>query len=149
MNLSSKNKPNPNFNMSSMTDLIFILLIFFLVTSSSSSIDFLPVDLPVSKDSQDIPKDDVTIFVTVKKDDSCDDKYQYTLMNTSPYCGWLDAELALIDFVDKNMNDEKKLSALILVGEKTLPLEEIVKITGFASKYDYNIGFQTVENLDK
>ena len=29
MNLSSKNKPNPNFSMSSMTDLIFILLIFF------------------------------------------------------------------------------------------------------------------------
>lgn len=148
MNLSSKNKPNPNFNMSSMTDLIFILLIFFLVTSSSSSIDFLPVDLPVSKDSKDIPKDDVTIFVTVKKDDSCDDKYQYSLMNGTPYCGWLDAELALIELVDKNINNEKKLSAIILVGEKNLPLEEIVKITGFASKYDYNIGFN-VEKLDK
>ena len=148
MNLSSKNKPNPNFNMSSMTDLIFILLIFFLVTSSSSSIDFLPVDLPVSKDSKDIPKDDVTIFVTVKKDDSCDDKYQYNLMNDNPYCGWLDAELAIIELVDKNINDEKKLSAIILVGEKNLPLEEIVKITGFASKYDYNIGFN-VEKLDK
>ena len=26
-------KPNPNFNMSSMTDIVFLLLIFFMVTS--------------------------------------------------------------------------------------------------------------------
>ena len=66
MNLSSKNKPNPNFSMSSMTDLIFILLIFFLVTSSSSSIDFLPVDLPSSESSEQINKEDVNIVVKEK-----------------------------------------------------------------------------------
>ena len=27
-------KPNPNFNMSSMTDIVFLLLIFFMVTST-------------------------------------------------------------------------------------------------------------------
>ena len=78
MNLSSKNKPNPNFSMSSMTDLIFILLIFFLVTSSSSSIDFLPIDLPSSESSEQINKEDINIIVSIKKNDSCD-LYQYII----------------------------------------------------------------------
>jgi len=34
MALKSSNKINPNFNMSSLTDIIFLLLIFFLLTSN-------------------------------------------------------------------------------------------------------------------
>jgi len=140
MNLNSKNKPNPNFSMSSMTDLIFILLIFFLVTSSSSSIDFLPIDLPVSKNPQEIPKEDVNIVVTIKKDVSCD-LYQYGLNNGETYCGWIDAQLALNKFIKKiNLNQEKNFSALILAAEESIPHGECVHLYDFASKYGYNIG---------
>ena len=34
MNLRGRNKVNPNFNMSSMTDIVFLLLIFFMLTTS-------------------------------------------------------------------------------------------------------------------
>ncbi len=46
MDLSSRNKINPAFNMSSMTDLVFLLLIFFIILSTMVSPYALPVDLP-------------------------------------------------------------------------------------------------------
>ena len=48
MNLRSRNKVNPAFNMSSMTDLVFLLLIFFIILSTMVTPDSLPVDLPKS-----------------------------------------------------------------------------------------------------
>lgn len=65
MNLSSKNKVDPNFNMSSMTDLIFLLLVFFMLTSSFITPSGLPVNLPTSKASTiEVQK----VSVTVTKD---------------------------------------------------------------------------------
>tara|TARA_B100001250_G_C19116077_1_gene493238 strand:+ start:10 stop:465 length:456 start_codon:yes stop_codon:yes gene_type:complete len=151
MNLSSKNKPNPNFSMSSMTDLIFILLIFFLVTSSSSSIDYLPFDIVATKNPQQIQKEDVNIFVTIKKDASCD-SYNYTLNNSNDnYCGWEDVQVPLSNLINKiDTNKEKKFSAIIVVVEKgkVISDEIIENVIDFASKYDYNIGIK-VDKLDK
>jgi biopolymer transport protein ExbD len=45
MKLGSRHKPDPAFNMSSMTDLIFLLLIFFVLTSSITPVG-RKVDLP-------------------------------------------------------------------------------------------------------
>ena len=41
-------KPNPNFNMSSMTDIVFLLLIFFMVTSTLINPNALRLLLPKS-----------------------------------------------------------------------------------------------------
>lgn len=62
MNLSSKNKIDAGFSMASMTDLIFLLLIFFMLTSSFVTPSGLPVNLPGSKASQiEVQKVSVTI----------------------------------------------------------------------------------------
>jgi biopolymer transport protein ExbD len=62
MNLSSKNKVDPSFNMASMTDLIFLLLVFFMLTSSFVTPSGLPVSLPSSKASTiEVQKVSVTI----------------------------------------------------------------------------------------
>ena len=62
MNLSSKNKVDPQFNMASMTDLIFLLLIFFMLTSSFVTPSGLPVSLPTSKASTiEVQKVSVTV----------------------------------------------------------------------------------------
>ena len=45
MNLRSKNKISASFNMSSMTDIVFLLLIFFMLTStlvSPNAADAMP-----------------------------------------------------------------------------------------------------------
>ncbi|MFO0508228.1 MAG: ExbD/TolR family protein, partial [bacterium] len=51
MNLQTRNKVDSAFNMASMTDLIFLLLIFFMLTSSFVTPSGLPVNLPTSKAS--------------------------------------------------------------------------------------------------
>jgi biopolymer transport protein ExbD len=62
MNLSSKNKVNPEFSMASMTDLIFLLLVFFMLTSSFVTPSGLPVNLPTSKSSAiEVQKVSVTV----------------------------------------------------------------------------------------
>ena len=142
MNLNSKNKVNPNFSMSSMTDLIFILLIFFLVTSSSMSV--LILDKAKAVNSKEIENQE--IIVTIKKDVLCE-TYQYILSNGYTCCGWEDAEIALIDFIQE-INVDKEFSALILSAGKNIPHGECVNVYDFASKYDYNIGVD-VEKIDK
>jgi biopolymer transport protein ExbD len=74
MNLGSKNKVDPNFNMASMTDLIFLLLVFFMLTSSFVTPSGLPVNLPSSAASTiEVQKVSVTVtknleyFVNEKK----------------------------------------------------------------------------------
>lgn len=49
MNLQTRNKVDTAFSMASMTDLIFLLLIFFMLTSSFITPSGLPVNLPASK----------------------------------------------------------------------------------------------------
>ncbi|HYI77063.1 MAG TPA: biopolymer transporter ExbD [Chryseolinea sp.] len=65
MNISQKNKIDASFSMASMTDLIFLLLVFFMLTSSFVTPSGLPVNLPTSKASTiEVQK----ISVTVTKD---------------------------------------------------------------------------------
>lgn len=74
MGLDSKHKVEPMFSMSSMTDIIFLLLIFFMLTSSFITPSGLPVNLPSSKSSTvEMQKvsvtvtDDIEFFVNDKK----------------------------------------------------------------------------------
>lgn len=65
MDLRSRNKVDPSFSMSSMTDLVFLLLIFFIILSTLVSPYALPVDLPVSKNRA---KDKQTIALRIDQD---------------------------------------------------------------------------------
>jgi biopolymer transport protein ExbD len=62
VNLQTRNKIDPAFSMASMTDLIFLLLIFFMLTSSFVTPSGLPVNLPTSKASTlEVQKVSVTV----------------------------------------------------------------------------------------
>lgn len=63
MAIKRRNKINPNFSMSSMTDIIFLLLIFFMVTSTLVHPNALKLLLPRS-DSQTSAKPFTTVSVT-------------------------------------------------------------------------------------
>lgn len=65
MALQSQHKNEPMFNMSSMTDIVFLLLIFFMLTSNFVTPSGLPIDLPSSKNAAKvIPKIKVGITNT-------------------------------------------------------------------------------------
>jgi len=63
MALKRRNKVNPNFSMSSMTDIVFLLLIFFMVTSTLIAPNALKLLLPKSS-NQTSSKVTTTISVT-------------------------------------------------------------------------------------
>jgi biopolymer transport protein ExbD len=62
--VKSRNKTTAEFNMSSLTDIIFLLLIFFMLTSSMVQIN---MDLPKSVSKTVAPTD---LAVMIKKDGS-------------------------------------------------------------------------------
>ena len=63
MALRSRNKVSANFNMSSMTDIVFLLLIFFMLTSTLVSPNALKLLLPNSK-AKTLEKQTISISIT-------------------------------------------------------------------------------------
>jgi biopolymer transport protein ExbD len=63
MNLKSRSKVSAEFSMSSMTDLVFLLLIFFMLTSTLVTSSALDVILPKSK-AQSVNKAQITVTIT-------------------------------------------------------------------------------------
>ena len=70
MAIRSRNKRKIDFNSSSMSDLVFLLLIFFMLTSTLVAPNAIKLLLP-SSNSKTISKQTITIYV--------DDKNQYYL----------------------------------------------------------------------
>ncbi|MFZ9778504.1 MAG: ExbD/TolR family protein [Schleiferiaceae bacterium] len=62
MNLKSRSKVSAEFSMSSMTDLVFLLLIFFMLTSTLVTSSALDVILPKSK-AQSVNKAKITVTI--------------------------------------------------------------------------------------
>ena len=66
MELKRRNRVNAEFSMASMTDIIFLLLIFFMITSSAISQSAIEVKLPKADASNPTAQDPST--VTIKED---------------------------------------------------------------------------------
>lgn len=65
MDLRSKHKIDSGFSMSSMTDIVFLLLIFFMLTASFVTPSGLPVNLPSSKSTTTVLQ---KVSVSITKD---------------------------------------------------------------------------------
>ena len=94
MNFKGRNKVTPEFNMSSMTDIVFLLLIFFMIASTLVSSEAIDLLLPKSSSKTTQTKN---VAVSVNKE------LQY--------------------FVDSKMVDKANLEAEILnkVGNSDQP----------------------------
>ncbi len=68
MKLGSKHKADPTFNMSSMTDVVFLLLIFFIMSSSNVTPIGKKVNLPKSTTEDPMKIQKVTITITPQKE---------------------------------------------------------------------------------
>jgi biopolymer transport protein ExbD len=65
MAIQRRNKVSAEFSMSSMTDIVFLLLIFFMITSTLVSPNALKLLLPSSSSKTVAPQ---TIAVSIDKD---------------------------------------------------------------------------------
>ena len=118
MAIQTRNKISPNFNMSSMTDIVFLLLIFFMLTSTLVSPNALKLLLP-SSDSKTLAKQTVSVSINNEK--------EYYVNKTKVSFDQLESIL-LQTIADKED------PSIILHVEKSLPIEEAVKVMDIASR---------------
>lgn len=62
MTIKSRNKRVAEFNMASMSDLVFLLLIFFMITSTLIAPNAIKLLLPSSK-SKTMAKQNITVYI--------------------------------------------------------------------------------------
>ena len=127
MALRSRNKISANFNMSSMTDIVFLLLIFFMLTSTLVSPNALKLLLPSSK-AKTLEKQ--TISISITKDISF-------YINENP------VQENTIEKELKILIKDKKEAGIILHTDKTVAIEHIVKIMDIAYRNKYKIVLAT------
>jgi len=130
MALRSRNKVTPNFNMSSMTDIVFLLLIFFMLTSTLVSPNALKLLLPSSK-AKTLEKQ--TISISITKD------IQYYINENPVLENTIEQDLKLI------INNEQE-PAIILHTDKSVSIEHVVKIMDIAYRNKYKIVLATTPN---
>ena len=118
MNLRNRNKVTPEFNMSSMTDIVFLLLIFFMLTSTMVTTNALDLVLPKAKGKTDSNKN---ISVSINKD------LQYFIDKEPVAEAELESRLLAI-----LPGDAEK--AIILRAEEGVPIEKAVGVLDIANR---------------
>jgi biopolymer transport protein ExbD len=130
MSLKARNKVDPAFSMSSMTDIIFLLLIFFMLTSSFITPSGLPINLPASKTSNIfMQKVSVTITADLK----------YYVNDKKTAVGDLDIAIQR----ELKNSDE---GVVVLHIDKSVPTEYLVKVAGIASALKAKVSIATKPN---
>jgi len=126
MNLQSRNKVEAAFSMASMTDLIFLLLIFFMLTSSFITPSGLPVNLPSSVASTiEVQK----VSVTVTKDQ------QYYVNDKKVTKSTLEGELKSRLAGNKGV--------VVLHIDESVPTRDMVFVAGIATKLEARVSIAT------
>ena len=112
MNLRSRNKINATFNMSSLTDVVFLLLIFFMLTSTLVSPNALKLLLPQS-DSQTRAKQ--TVAVSINK------QLEY-------YVGEQQVTLREMPNVLRQRIEDEEDPTVVVNADKEVPINNVVQV---------------------
>lgn len=127
MALQKRSKVDASFSMSSMTDIVFLLLVFFMVTSTLISPNALKLVLPESN-NQTAAKPSITLSITK------DLKYFINTDGGEPSpIAFNQIEARLRQYPSE---DETTIS---LHADKTVPIEEVVKVMNIAKRNDYKL----------
>ena len=118
MNIRGRNKVTPEFNMSSMTDIVFLLLIFFMLASTLVTTNAIDILLPKASGKTENKK---SIAVSIKKD------LTYFIDQNQVKTNQLEAELIKI-------LQEDKTPTIVLRAEKSVPVENVVKVMDIANR---------------
>lgn len=126
MNIQTRNKVDPAFSMASMTDLIFLLLIFFMLTSNFVTPSGLPVNLPSSVASTiEVQK----VSVTVTKD------LQFYVNDKKVTKSTLEGELK------SRLSGNK--GVVVMHIDESVPTREMVFVAGVATKLEAKVSIAT------
>ncbi|MEO8932768.1 MAG: biopolymer transporter ExbD [Xanthomarina sp.] len=123
MNLRGRNKVTPEFNMSSMTDIVFLLLIFFMLASTLVTTNAIDILLPTASGKTENKR---SVAVSIKKD------LTYYIDQKRVGESVLEAEIiAALSAEDK--------PTLVLRAEKSVPVEHVVKVMDIANRNKFKV----------
>lgn len=122
-------KADPNFSMSSMTDIVFLLLIFFLVTSTLVNPNALKLLLPKSTGQVGAK---ATVSVSIK--DWGDDRYTFHINGDQAPVPLVEVEDELVGLLQ---NEEDPTFAIY--SDESVPIGEIVQVMNIAKRNHYKV----------
>jgi biopolymer transport protein ExbD len=116
MDLKRRSKVSAEFNMSSMTDIVFLLLIFFMIASTLVTTSALDLVLPKS-DAQTVKRKDVTVNISPDK--------RISVGNVIVSQAELEREVL-------KQVQGKEEAVVILRADQSVPYEMVVKVMDIA-----------------
>jgi biopolymer transport protein ExbD len=125
MELKPRNKINTSFSMAGMTDIIFLLLIFFMVTSTLVNPNALKLLLPQSS-NQTAASPVISVSIT---------------SDINYYVGNSQVKFSEMENVLKeefNSRDVKE-PTISLNADKRVPIEHIVKVMNIANRNEWKL----------
>ena len=118
MNIRGRNKVNPNFNMSSMTDIVFLLLIFFMLTSTLVTVSAIDILLPKAGGKTE-NKTSIAVSIT--------NKSSFFIDKTEV------SEANLENEILKQVGADK-VKTVVIRGHKDVPYQKVMKIIDIANR---------------
>lgn len=112
MAIQTRNKRKAEFSMASMSDLVFLLLIFFMLTSTLVAPNAIKLLLPNSS-SKTMAKQTVTVYI--------DGRYQYFVEESKV------SELQLQNKIDGQIAGQIDAS-VVLRSDKSVPVQYVVNV---------------------
>jgi biopolymer transport protein ExbD len=123
MNIRGRNKITPEFNMSSMTDIVFLLLIFFMIASTLVTTNAIDILLPKASGKTENKK---SVSVSIQKDLTFYiDQRMVKVQN-------LESELLVLF-------QNETAPSIILRAEKSVPVDYVVKVMDIANRNKFKI----------
>ena len=123
MNFRGRNKITPEFNMSSMTDIVFLLLIFFMLASTLVTTSAIDILLPKASGKTENKK---SVSVSIKKD--------LTYYIDQKRVG----ESVLEDQLKKMLSSESQ-PTIVLRAEQSVPVQNVVKVMDIANRNKFKV----------
>ena len=137
MALRRTTKADPTIAMSSMTDIVFLLLIFFLVTSTLVNPNALKLLLPKST-GQFSAK--ATVSVSIK--DWGDDSYSYHINGNQQPVNLEEVEDELVELLQSEEDP-----TFSIYSDESVPIKEIVQVMNIAKRNHYKVILATQAEL--
>lgn len=123
MNFRGRNKVTPEFNMSSMTDIVFLLLIFFMLASTLVTTNAIDILLPKASGKTENKK---SVAVSITQD------LRY----------YIDQKLvgeSVLEYQLKEALTGQDQPTIVLRAEKTVPVDNVVKVMDIANRNKFKV----------
>ncbi|MFP4847119.1 ExbD/TolR family protein [Winogradskyella sp. PE311] len=118
-----RNKVTPEFNFASMTDIVFLLLIFFMIASTLVSTNAIDIVLPKASGKTENKK---STAVSIKKD--------LTYYIDQKRVGESVLESQLLSILSS-----QESPTIVLRAEKSVPVENVVKVMDIANRNKFKV----------